>query len=82
MVPLWAAILIGLGSGLIGTVARISYERTAELRTRMIEADDGFSASVFRALAAWRDVIYAVEEAEKGETESATRVEFLRDSAA
>jgi hypothetical protein len=54
-VPLWAAILIGLGSGLVATITRISYERTAELRTRMIQAADEFLTGGARATAALRN---------------------------
>jgi len=53
-VPLWAAILIGLGSGLVATITRISYERTAELRTRMIQAADEFLTGGARVTAALR----------------------------
>jgi hypothetical protein len=64
-VPLWAALLIGLGGGLIATFARISYERTAELRNRMIQAADDFSTSVFRALSAMRDSLDAAADTEE-----------------
>jgi hypothetical protein len=65
-VELWQAILIGiaagLGGGLLGTMARISYERTAELRTRMIEAADDFSTNVFRTIAGLRDAHRRIDQ--------------------
>jgi hypothetical protein len=36
--PVWAAIIIGLGSGTVGTLLSISHQRGAEFRTRMLEA--------------------------------------------
>lgn len=50
MTPTWAVVLIGLGAGLLGTLARASYERNAELRTRMLDAADDFSTGTMRAL--------------------------------
>jgi hypothetical protein len=47
--PIWAAVLIALASGLLGTMARISYERTAEMRTRAIEAADEFAVATVRS---------------------------------
>src|SRR6266508_697141 len=45
-VPLWAALLVGLGGGvfgtLVGTLLTISHERGAEFRTRMLTAADDF----------------------------------------
>jgi hypothetical protein len=45
-VPLWAALLVGLGGGvfgtLVGTLLTISHERSAEFRTRMLTAADDF----------------------------------------
>jgi hypothetical protein len=49
-VPLWAAILIGLTGGLVGVLARISNDRGAELRGRMLEAADEFIATAIPAL--------------------------------
>jgi hypothetical protein len=54
-VPLWAAILIGLGSGVIGTLARIAYDRNAEIRNRMIQAADDFTISLFKTITILRD---------------------------
>jgi hypothetical protein len=48
-VPLWQALLLALAAGLVGTFARIAYERTAELRTRMIQAADDFTVALYRA---------------------------------
>lgn len=36
--PLWAAIVIGLGSGVLGTLVSVRHQRGAELRTRMLDA--------------------------------------------
>lgn len=53
--PIWAAILIALLSGLLGTMARISYERAAEMRTRAIEAADEFAVAAVRSFElVWR----------------------------
>jgi hypothetical protein len=45
-VPIWAAVVIGLGSGLlsglVGTFATITHERGAEFRTRMLSAAENF----------------------------------------
>jgi hypothetical protein len=45
-VPLWATIVVALGSGLGGailsTLLRISHERDAEMRTRKIDAADAY----------------------------------------
>jgi len=44
--PVWAAVVIGLGSGLlsglVGTFATITHERGAEFRTRMLSAAEDF----------------------------------------
>jgi hypothetical protein len=54
MTPTWAVILVGLGSAVIGslftTLATISHERAAELRTRMLNAADEFSTGASAAL--------------------------------
>lgn len=49
-VPTWAAILIALTGGLIGVLARISHDRGAELRGRMLAAADEFLAASIPAL--------------------------------
>jgi hypothetical protein len=45
-VPIWVAIIVGLGSGLagsvIGTVLTVSHERAAEFRSRMLLAAEDF----------------------------------------
>lgn len=48
-VPLWAAILIGVSSGLLATLVRIGHERGAEFRTRMLNAAEGFLSAADRA---------------------------------
>jgi hypothetical protein len=52
--PTWAVILVGLGSAVIGslftTLATISHERAAELRTRMLNAADEFSTAASAAI--------------------------------
>jgi hypothetical protein len=52
--PTWAVILVGLGSAVIGslftTLATISHERAAELRTRMLNAADEFSTGASAAI--------------------------------
>ena len=54
MTPTWAVILVGLGSAVIGslftTLATISHERAAELRTRMLNAADEFSTEANTAI--------------------------------
>jgi len=51
--PTWVTILVaviaGVGGGLLATMMRISYERGAELRTRMVDAADEFSVAVVAA---------------------------------
>ena len=59
--PVWVAVAIGLGSGLAGTLVRIAYERTADLRTRMIDAADEFSTGTSRAIAAIDDFHRALD---------------------
>jgi hypothetical protein len=56
-VPVWAAVVVGLGSGLVSsivsTVLTISHERAAEFRSRMLLAAEDFlrRAEVVRRLA-------------------------------
>ena len=54
MTPTWAVVLVGLGSAVIGslftTLATISHERAAELRTRMLNAADEFSTEANTAI--------------------------------
>jgi L-2-hydroxyglutarate oxidase LhgO len=46
MAPVWVTVLVGLASGVVGTLLstllRISHERAAELRSRMLEAADDY----------------------------------------
>lgn len=44
------AVLSGIGAGLVTTALRISHERGAELRGRMLDAADEFSTRVVAAL--------------------------------
>jgi hypothetical protein len=52
--PTWVVILVGLGSGVFGslltTVLTISHERAAQLRTHMLNAADEFSTGAISAL--------------------------------
>jgi hypothetical protein len=72
-VPLWAALLIGLGGGLVGTIARIGYERTAELRTRMIVASDEFSTAVADALGVILEATRVYDDEKPGNLVSLSR---------
>jgi hypothetical protein len=67
-VPLWQALLLGFGAaavgGLLVTWLRISHERTAELRTRMIQAADEFAGAAFRTIAPMRDAAAKIQDAE------------------
>jgi hypothetical protein len=53
MAPVWVLILVGLGSGVLGTLIstllRLSHEREAELRLRMLTAADDFAVDALRA---------------------------------
>jgi hypothetical protein len=55
-VPLWAAILIALGGGVLAVLVRIAYERGAEFRTRQIEAADEYLAVAWRVMTACRQL--------------------------
>jgi hypothetical protein len=47
--PSWAvAVIVGLASGLLGTLATIGHERGAEFRTRMLAAADDFLQATAR----------------------------------
>jgi hypothetical protein len=54
MTPTWAVVLVGLGSGLAGSLATafvtISHERASELRAHMLNAADEFSTGAISAL--------------------------------
>jgi hypothetical protein len=54
VIPTWAAILIGLGGGVLGslltTLLTITHERAAELRSHMLKAADEFSTGAITAL--------------------------------
>jgi hypothetical protein len=52
---LWAAIVVGLGSGLFGTLATLSYEREAEFRRRMAAAADDYIALAMGLVHSIRD---------------------------
>ena len=51
--PSWVVALlvafVGLTAGLVGTFARIAYDRGAELRTRMLDAADEFVTAMTAA---------------------------------
>jgi hypothetical protein len=70
-VPVWAAIVIGLGSGVVGTVLstvlRISYERETELRQRGIQAADDFAVQGARIFAAVDEAITARDDSTPNE---------------
>jgi hypothetical protein len=65
-VSVWQAILVaalaGVGGGLLGTWARIRYERTAELRSSMIQAADDFATAAFRTIAGIRDLPKMIQD--------------------
>lgn len=69
--PTWlVALIVGLGSGVLGTFARIAHERGAELRSRMLDASDDFVTALTRArselgLAVW-PVMHAVAARREG----------------
>jgi hypothetical protein len=44
--PLWVTVLVGVASGLAGTLVTISHERSAELRSRKLAAAEDFVAEV------------------------------------
>jgi GNAT superfamily N-acetyltransferase len=58
-VPTWAAILVGvasgLGSGLVGTLLTIGHERAAEMRTRLLTAAEEFVRAAEACRKAIRD---------------------------
>lgn len=53
MTPTWVTVVValaaGLASGLLATMLRISHDRGAELRTRMVDAADEFCVAVVAA---------------------------------
>lgn len=59
MTPTWVVLVVGLGSGVIGSVVtavvQTSHERAAELRGNMLNAADAFATAVLEALAAARN---------------------------
>ena len=72
MTPTWAVILVGLGSAVIGslftTLATISHERAAELRTRMLNAADEFSTAASAAIQQMYVAETEIRRAGTGET--------------
>jgi hypothetical protein len=52
--PTWAVVLVGLGSAVLGsllaTLLTITHERSAEFRSRMLNAADEFSTGAIEAL--------------------------------
>jgi hypothetical protein len=61
-VPLWAALLIGLGGGVVGTLLTLSHERGAEMRTRMLTAADDFILTATQASHFARDLMHALQD--------------------
>jgi len=65
--PTWAWIVVTLaaasGSGIVGTLVRVSYERHADLRRRALEATEAFASSA----AGWLDAVTAARD-ERWET--------------
>jgi hypothetical protein len=59
-VPLWAAIVIGLGGGVIGTLVAQWLQRGAEMRTRMLETADEFISAGIAAERAVREASLAL----------------------
>ncbi|MGH3056611.1 MAG: hypothetical protein ACRDPP_00045 [Gaiellaceae bacterium] len=76
-VPLWAAILSALAAGLIGTLARISFEREAELRTRAIEACDAYALT---AVHAFERVWQTIKARDEGGFTVEQEEAFVRDA--
>src|SRR5207249_2925961 len=66
VMPVWAAILIGLGSGLLGVLVRIAYERGAEMRSRQIQAADDFLSAAVPFFLDIRDIQLPVLFAREG----------------
>jgi hypothetical protein len=71
MNPTWVTILVGLLSGVVGsaltTTLRISHERGAELRGRMLDAADSFaaaSAAAFHASTQWEMYVLGLPDDE------------------
>jgi hypothetical protein len=61
MVPLWAAILVGLASGALGTLLVIGHERGAEIRTRMLDAADDYHQALFEMATGIQGLSLALE---------------------
>jgi hypothetical protein len=65
-VPTWAAILVGvasgLGSGLVGTLLTIGHQRGAEMRTRMLTAAEEFVRAAEACRKAIRDARAGLSE--------------------
>lgn len=59
--PVWAAILLALGSGIFGTLATITHQRGAEFRTRMIEAADDLVAAATEAAVVARNISHEIQ---------------------
>lgn len=77
MTSAWITVIVAIVSGLAGTMLRISHDRGAELRTRMLNAADEFSIAVVAALSRMRSTAGEVSRAPRfplvdRETESYT----------
>jgi hypothetical protein len=55
MTSAWITVIVAIVSGLAGTMLRISHDRGAELRSRMLNAADEFSIAVVAALSRMRN---------------------------
>jgi hypothetical protein len=64
-VPLWAAILIGLGGGVLAALVRIVYDRGAEFRTRQLDATDDYLRIALEIQSAWRGLWLPLKDREE-----------------
>ena len=65
-VPVWAALLAGLGGGVLGTLIAQGHERGKEMRTRMLQAADDYLSAAIRTEQAATDLnglLIAAEQA-------------------
>jgi hypothetical protein len=64
--PTWAVVLVGLGGGVLGSLATafvtISHQRAAEFRAHMLNAADDFSTRAIEALQAARNASSEVKK--------------------
>ena len=65
-VPVWAALLVGLGGGVLGTLIAQGHERGKEMRTRMLQAADDYLSAAIRTEQAAKELnglLIAAEQA-------------------